>query len=114
MGWAIPIFSIRGTVIRIHITFLLFLVWLWAIFYRQGGAEAAWVYGRFVATIRQMFGVDTITVYPYQLGEDNKEALQSGAWWFYQKLGFRPRKATVVELMDQELQRIRRRPKHRS
>ena len=39
MGWAIPIFSIRGTVIRIHITFLLFLVWLWAIFYRQGGAE---------------------------------------------------------------------------
>ena len=51
MGWAIPIFSIRGTVIRIHITFLLFLVWLWAIFYRQGGAEAAWEGTTFVVLI---------------------------------------------------------------
>lgn len=51
MGWAIPIFSIRGTVIRIHITFLLFLVWLWAIFYRHGGAAVAWEGTTFIVLI---------------------------------------------------------------
>jgi len=42
MRWSLNVGSIAGTAIRIHITFLLFLVWLGTIFYRQGGAEAAW------------------------------------------------------------------------
>jgi Zn-dependent protease/CBS domain-containing protein len=42
MRWSLTMGSIAGTAIRIHITFLLFLVWLGVIFYRQGGAEAAW------------------------------------------------------------------------
>jgi Zn-dependent protease/CBS domain-containing protein len=42
MRWSLHIGSVRGTEIRIHVTFLLFLVWLGALYYRQGGAEAAW------------------------------------------------------------------------
>ena len=42
MRWSLTMGSIAGTAIRIHVTFLLFLVWLGVIFYRQGGAEAAW------------------------------------------------------------------------
>jgi len=42
MRWSLNVGSIAGTAIRIHITFLLFLVWLGTIYYRQGGAEAAW------------------------------------------------------------------------
>ena len=42
MRWSLNLGTIAGTAIRIHITFLLFLVWLAVIFYRQGGAEAAW------------------------------------------------------------------------
>jgi Zn-dependent protease/CBS domain-containing protein len=42
MRWSLHIGSVRGTAIRIHVTFLLFLVWLGALYYRQGGAEAAW------------------------------------------------------------------------
>ena len=42
MRWSLSLGSIGGTAIRIHVTFLLFLVWLGAIYYRQGGAEAAW------------------------------------------------------------------------
>jgi Zn-dependent protease/CBS domain-containing protein len=42
MRWSLNVGSIAGTAIRIHITFLLFLAWLGAIYYRQGGAEAAW------------------------------------------------------------------------
>ena len=42
MRWSLTLGSIGGTAIRIHVTFLLFLIWLGAIYYRQGGAEAAW------------------------------------------------------------------------
>jgi len=42
MRWSLNVGTIAGTAIRIHITFLLFLVWLGVIFYRQGGAEVAW------------------------------------------------------------------------
>jgi Zn-dependent protease/CBS domain-containing protein len=42
MRWSLSLGSIGGTAIRIHVTFLLFLVWLGAIYYRQGGATAAW------------------------------------------------------------------------
>ena len=41
MGWSIPIGSVRGTVIRVHITFLLFLLWIGIAHYAQGGAPAA-------------------------------------------------------------------------
>ena len=42
MRWSLSLGSIGGTAIRIHVTFLLFLVWFGAIYYRQGGATAAW------------------------------------------------------------------------
>jgi len=80
------------------------------------GAEAAHIYGRVLATVRHLFhGVDAFTIYPYQLGgAGNKEGLASGAWWFYQKLGFRPRDPKAVRLMNRELQAMRRDAKHRS
>jgi hypothetical protein len=51
---------------------------------------------------------------PYQLGADNQDALKSGAWWFYQKLGFRPRDKKLLRLMERELSLMKRRPEHRS
>jgi hypothetical protein len=78
------------------------------------GAEAAWVYGRVLATVRLLFGARSFTIYPYQLGDGNDEALESGAWWFYQKLGFRPRDPATRRLMRSELRKMRRRPAHRS
>jgi hypothetical protein len=78
------------------------------------GAEAGPIYGRVLSMVQQLFGADTFTIYPYQLGHENDEALQSGAWWFYQKLGFRARDPEVLALMNRELERMRRRPGHRS
>jgi hypothetical protein len=78
------------------------------------GAEAAYIYGRFIAIIRTLFDVDTFTVFPYQLGYGNEEGIQSGAWWFYYKLGFRPKEAKILKLADREVARMRRRPTHRS
>jgi len=59
-------------------------------------------------------GADSFTIYPYQLGEGNHEAIESGAWWFYQKLGFRPRDPDARRLMEQERNRMRSRPSHRA
>lgn len=42
MGWSLNIGSIAGTAVRIHITFLLFLIWIFAASYFAGGADAAW------------------------------------------------------------------------
>jgi Zn-dependent protease len=42
MGWSLSIGSIAGTAIRVHITFLLFLVWIFIASYVSGGADAAW------------------------------------------------------------------------
>lgn len=78
------------------------------------GGEGAYVYGRVLGTARHLFGSDSFTIYPYQLGDDNDEALQSGAWWFYQKLGFRAKDAGVLRTMRSELAAMRRRPTHRS
>lgn len=41
MLWSIPVGVIAGTVIRIHVTFLLFLVWIGGNYWRLGGREAA-------------------------------------------------------------------------
>jgi hypothetical protein len=48
------------------------------------------------------------------LGHENEEAIRSGAWWFYQKIGFQPRSYVAGRLLRQELARMRRRPGHRS
>ena len=78
------------------------------------GMEAGPIYGRVLATARHLFGSDAFTIFPYQLGHENEEAIRSGAWWFYQKIGFRPRQRPALALMRRELARIRRRPAHRS
>src|SRR5690554_4987846 len=42
MVWSFNIGKVFGTVVRIHVTFLLLLVWIWFMHYRIGGAAAAW------------------------------------------------------------------------
>jgi hypothetical protein len=78
------------------------------------GGEAAFTFGRLLAVLKHVFGADAFSIEPYQLGEGNDEGIDSGAWWFYFKLGFRPRAAAARELAAAEQERMRRRPAHRS
>ncbi len=78
------------------------------------GGEAGYVYGRVIGMLHALFGSDAFTIYPYQLGHGNEEGLRSGSWWFYQKLGFRPRDEKRLRLMEKELGAMRRDPTHRS
>jgi stage IV sporulation protein FB len=42
MGWSVNIGSIAGTAIRIHVTFVLFLAWIFIASWVSGGPQAAW------------------------------------------------------------------------
>src|SRR3974390_514254 len=42
MRWSLNICTIAGTAVRFHITFLLFLVWIFAADYASGGPDEAW------------------------------------------------------------------------
>jgi hypothetical protein len=78
------------------------------------GAEAAYVFARTLAALGPIFGPRSYTIEPYQLGHHNDEAIESGAWWFYYKLGFRPRNAKIRALAREELTRMKANPRHRS
>ena len=56
--------------------------------FREG--ETAWIYVKTLAVFHHLLGVTAFSIDPYQLGYENEEGIESGAFWFYRKLGFRP------------------------
>ena len=80
--------------------------------YRQG--ETAWIYAQALRCLCAMTRATTISVYPYQIGQNNDEALDSGAFWFYRKLGFRSGNPELEELARSEERKIAADPQHRT
>ncbi len=80
--------------------------------FRQG--ESAWILGQALRAYHRVFGMRTVVVDPYQLGAGNPEALRSGAFYFYQHLGFRPRTDRVRRVLEEELGKIARDRRYRS
>lgn len=78
------------------------------------GAEAAHLYARCLHAVKHLFGADTFMVDPYQMGHENLEGLKSGAWWFYYKLGFRPRDPKIVKMAAAEQERAQGKKGYRS
>lgn len=80
--------------------------------FRDSGA--ALVFARFIAASHHVFGCDSFSIEPYQLGLDNEEGIASGAWWFYRRFGFRPRTAAGRLIATREDARARRQRGYRS
>lgn len=80
--------------------------------FREG--ESAWLYAQLLRLFHQVLGVTCFSVDPYQIGHENAEAVDSGAFWFYRKLGFRPTSPEVVQLVAREESRMRKTPGYRS
>lgn len=78
------------------------------------GGESAWIFARTLAACQRLFGNHSFSIEPYQLGDHNEEAILSGAWWFYAKLGFRPQDRATVALAKAEQAKMARRPTYRS
>ena len=69
------------------------------------GTETTELYAAVLATFHRLFAADTFSVDSYQIGADNEEAIDSGAWWFYARMGFRPRDSAARKLADAELRK---------
>ncbi|MGP0019360.1 MAG: hypothetical protein ACLPHP_12375 [Candidatus Sulfotelmatobacter sp.] len=80
--------------------------------YRQG--ETAWIYAQALRCLCAFTGATTISVYPYQIGQNNDEALDSGAFWFYRKLGFRSGRRDLEQLAQKEEKKIAANPQYRT
>ena len=72
--------------------------------FREG--ETAWLFGRVLRLMRQLLGVTVFSIDPYQVGRDNEEGIESGAFWFYRKLGFRPVRPVLLNLTLAEERRM--------
>jgi hypothetical protein len=80
--------------------------------FRQG--ESVHIFSQVFRTYRQLCGSRYFLVPRYQVGYENEEALQSGAFWFYHKLGFRPVERRVLALSEEEQRKIKADPAYRS
>jgi len=80
--------------------------------FRQG--ESVYLFSQVFRAFHQLCGSRYFLVSRYQVGYENDEALRSGAFWFYHKLGFRPEDPGVLRLSDEEHGRIKADPAYRS
>jgi hypothetical protein len=84
------------------------------LFYTFREGESAWIFARVLRLFRQLLGATVFSIEPYQLGARNKEGIESGAFWFYRKLGFRPIVSALAKLAAREDRRIATRPGYRT
>ncbi len=71
------------------------------------GSEAAFAFEQALRTMHALSGNARFIINPYQFGAGNDEALQSGAYWFYYRLGFRSADAAARRLAEREFARLR-------
>ena len=83
-------------------------------FYTFRNGETAWVYAQALRCLIATTGAKCISIYPYQIGQNNDEAIESGAFWFYRKLGFRPGRSDLLGLTEHEEEKIARRTGYRT
>jgi hypothetical protein len=104
----VPVSYVEGLTLfeRMEIGFNLYYT------FREG--ESAWIYARCLKIFREMLGVTVFSLDPYQLGYHNEEGIDSGAFWFYRKLGFRPTSERLTKLTNREERKLATRPSYRT
>ena len=84
------------------------------IFYAFRDGESAFCLARLLKLYHQLFGSISFSIDPYQIGMENDEALESGAFWFYRKLGFRCTDPSIEHMARREEERMAKKPGHRT
>jgi hypothetical protein len=78
------------------------------------GGEAAYLWTQMLRAFHTLYGCRRFVINAYQFGAGNAEAIRSGAFWFYYRLGFRPVSARTARLAAREAARAAGDPKYRS
>jgi hypothetical protein len=84
------------------------------LYYTFRESETAWLYARLLKIFRERLGAKRFTIAPYQIGDENEEAIESGAFWFYRKLGFRSTSKEIAKLIQHEEAKIAATPTYRT
>lgn len=80
--------------------------------FRQG--EAVFIFHRYVAFLHQHLGIRALHGSRWDIGFNNPEGIESGAFWFYHRLGFRPKDDGLRRLAGREFGRIGQQGGYRS
>jgi hypothetical protein len=78
------------------------------------GGEAAWLYSQYARVFHAFGAAPWLVTRKYQIGYENEEGLVSGAYWFYDKLGFRSTDAEARKLADAERRKIAKQKGYRT
>jgi hypothetical protein len=84
------------------------------LYYQFRDGETAWLYARLLNIFRRLLGVTAFVLDPYQIGHENEEGIESGAFWFYRKLGFRPTEPAIRKLVAREEEKLATRAAYRT
>ena len=84
------------------------------LYYTFRDGETAWLYARVLNVMHHFARVTAFSLDPYQIGFENEEGIESGAFWFYRKLGFRPTSPEVLKLTLKEEEKLRTRKGYRT
>jgi hypothetical protein len=84
------------------------------IFDEYRGSEAAFLWVQVMRVYHHLLGCTRFIANPFQFGGENAEALASGAFWFYYRLGYRPVLPAIRKLAQRESKKMRRNKAHRS
>lgn len=78
------------------------------------GGESTLAILQLLRVYHKYFGVAAFSVEPYQFGKDNPEGIESGAYWFYYKLGFRSDDKKLAALAEKEMKKMKANSSYRS
>jgi hypothetical protein len=84
------------------------------LYYTFRDGETAWLYARILNIMHHFAGVTAFSLDPYQIGHENEEGIESGAFWFYRKLGFRPTQGEALQLALREERKLAERKGYRT
>lgn len=84
------------------------------LYYTFRDGETAWLYARTLNVFQHFTGARAFALDPYQIGFENEEGIESGAFWFYRKLGFRPTEKDALQLALKEEEKLKTRKAYRT
>lgn len=77
------------------------------IFPAYRGGESAWFFAQLMRVYQQVFHPEYFVAEPYQVGRDNPEGIETGAFWFYYRLGYRPLQPALRKLAAGEFEKLK-------
>lgn len=78
------------------------------------GGEIRYIYSQVMRLLHHVLAVDYFYLTSYGMGEGNEDAIRSGAFWFYRRMGFSASNPRVEALARSEEERMRAEPGYRS